>query len=285
MSCYSPLKGYLGPEGGITFTRGSSNTGVALNVPCGKCLGCKQDKGRQWATRCMHEARMWKDNWFLTLTYEDEHLPAGGTLVKRDLQLFMKRLRKQKGSGVRFFACGEYGETYGRPHYHVLLFNCHIADCVCVGKNGRGELLYSSADIMELWGKGLVVLGTVTYASANYVARYLAKQVKANGHYGEGKIAEFAVMSRRPGLGRRYYEKFGQEVRDHDNVIVDSRAQRVPRYYDNLTADLSEDVMKVLKRLRKQKAFSLKLDNTSERRRVKEKVAALALERRNRSCL
>ena len=219
MPCYGPLTGYYSAEVSstgkrpITFDKKKAFSGVAICLPCGRCIGCRLERSRQWAVRLMHENRMHRDSCFVTLTYDNEHLPEGGTLVKRDFQLFMKRLRKVKGEGVRFYACGEYGEYNARPHYHALLFNCGFSDKLVHSKNGRGELLYTSDELHDMWPMGHNIIGDVSFESAAYVARYCVKKVTGKGsdeHYsvvdGDGRIftriPEFALMSRRAAADR-----------------------------------------------------------------------------------
>ena len=129
MPCYHPLKGYRSPvpnsKGKFPFVFG--RTGAAV-IPCGKCVGCVLDRSRDWALRCVHEASLHERNCLVTLTYDSEFLPPFGSLVPSDLQKFLKRLRKSLGADIKFFACGEYGETGGRPHYHLCLFNCDFDD-------------------------------------------------------------------------------------------------------------------------------------------------------------
>lgn len=94
-----------------------------VQVPCGKCLECRIQHARDWADRCVIEAKQYKYNYFVTLTYDDAHLPERNSLNPKDLQLFLKRLRKRfKGVKIRFLASGEYGSSF-RPHYHLILFN------------------------------------------------------------------------------------------------------------------------------------------------------------------
>lgn len=200
--------------------------------------------------------------------------------MKRDLQLFMKRLRKSQPQKVRFYACGEYGETTLRPHYHVILFNCCFSDCREHSKNSRDETLYTSPTLAELWPQGHSLIGAVTFESAAYVARYCVKKV--NGPAGElhydGRSPEFALMSRRPGIGSGYYERHGQEVRDHDNVVINNREQSVPRFYDTRTEAHSEKTFTSIRRKRKLKAAAAAGDNTVDRRRVKETIALRRLQ-------
>lgn len=243
--------------------------------------------------RMCHEKRSWRKNCFVTLTYDNAHLPPGGTLVPEHLRNFMKRLRKARGAGVRFYACGEYGELNCRPHYHAILFNCDFPDQLFHSRNGRDEPLYTSAELLGLWDNGNHLIGDVTFESCAYVARYVVKKItgkRADDHYavidGDGVVydrtPEFARMSRRPGLGTRYYERFGQEVRDHDTIVVDGREVSPPRFYDKATEQLSSKMWNDIRRKRKRRAAANAADNTADRLRVKEKLAIAQLERKER---
>ena len=155
-----------------------------LQVPCGQCVGCRLERSRQWALRCVHEASLHKENCFITLTYNDEHLPEHGHLIYRDFQLFMKRLRKRTGVRVRFYMCGEYGENFGRPHFHACLFGYNFPDLVR-WKAGKSTL-YRSKLLESLWTDGYSSVGEVSFESAAYVARYILKKVTgddAEAHY------------------------------------------------------------------------------------------------------
>ena len=131
-------------------------------VPCGKCVNCKLNYAKMWSIRIMHELKDWQCASFVTLTYDDKHLPKDNSLDKRDLQLFFKRLRENlKGHKIKYFACGEYGEQYGRPHYHIIIFG--------IDKEKHTSYVEKS------WSLGFVMLGSVTVDSANYVARYTVR--------------------------------------------------------------------------------------------------------------
>lgn len=312
MSCVRPLEAFRGPGGAIVFDKRKSLTRVSFNVPCGRCIGCRMEKARQWGIRCVHEARCWPSSYFVTLTYADEFLPPGGSLSLRDVQLFMKRLRfwrkSTKLDPLRFFLGGEYGDENGRPHYHALLFNVQFPDLKVIGKNARGESLYSSEVLSSLWSvdgqpMGHCSIGAVSFESAVYCAKYALKKVTgepADDYYcvydGDGEVhqrrPEFAVMSRRPGIGAFYYEKFGQEVRDHDSIIINGKAVRPPRFYDTrsekLSSGHSDTSLLCLcphcrnKKARKRFAVSNKADNTPERLAVKEKLAVIAAAKKER---
>lgn len=300
MSCVKPLTAYWRnrERDQITFDRALSLTKIPFQLPCGRCVGCRLEKARQWGVRCLHEKKMWRHNSYVTLTYSDEYLPDGGTLVLRDLQLFMKRLRKARNSSrsnpLRFFAGGEYGEENKRPHYHLLLFNCGFPDMRQIGTNKRGEPLYQSKELAELWFQGFNTIGEVTFDSAVYCAKYALKKVTGEGaseHYSvydeDGIVyerkPEFAVMSRRPGIGKLYYEKYGQEVRDHDSVIINGREVRPPRFYDVQSEAVDPIRLDAHKRKRKRMAVLNKADNTKERLRVKEVLMLAAAKKKERT--
>lgn len=230
----------------------------SLLLPCGTCDACKLERSRQWAVRCMHEASMYDDNCFVTLTYADEHLPFGNSLCLEDFQKFMKRLRRRfSNERIRFFHCGEYGERFGRPHYHVCLFGFDFRDKVFLGKR-KGLPVWRSPILEELWPFGRSEIGSVTFESAAYVARYVMKKVtgpKAEEHYA-GREPEYVTMSRRPGIGRAWYEKFKDELLA-DSVLVRGRMVKPPRYYDVVRDLVEPEVMEALRQKRRERVREL----------------------------
>lgn len=219
-----------------------------MRVPCGQCMGCRLERSRQWAIRCVHEAQMHDENCFITLTYDDENLPPFGDLVKSDYQKFMKRLRKRlegRQARVRFFHCGEYGETTARPHYHAILFGYRPPDPELFSY-GEEFPLYTSKELSSVWGMGHATFGEATFDTAAYVARYCTKKVTgdaAQAHYevideetGEvyDRQPEYSTQSRRPGIGHGWMERFGRDAYAKDEVILNGRAMRPPRAYDKL---------------------------------------------------
>lgn len=152
-------------------------------VGCGKCQPCCINKRRVIVARLMLEAREHPASFFCTLTYDEEHLPDGGNLCPRDLQLFLKLLRSRFAPGkVRFYAHGEYGERTGRAHYHVILF-CNF---------------FLTADMVRgVWGRGHVDVKLFTEGAASYIAAYVvAPDVRPDGRH-----KEFTRQSLRPGIG------------------------------------------------------------------------------------
>lgn len=256
MPCYSPLHAFK------AYSKDKSKTVISFNykdkgslpnnkltLPCGQCIGCRLERSRQWAVRCMHEASLYEDNSFLTLTYSDDNLPKDGSLHLEHFQKFMKRLRKENApKKIRFYHCGEYGEKFLRPHYHALLFNHDFGDKkVFSGK--APNIVYNSDSLSRLWPYGFAVTGEVTFNSAAYVARYILKKVtgeKAFDHYGSVK-PEYTTMSRRPGIGKGWFDKFRTDVYPQDRIIVRSVSTRPPRFYDDQLQKSDPALMSLLK--------------------------------------
>lgn len=239
MPCYHPIPAYQDVAGGEV--RLNAHWGEAnVNLPCGACVGCRTSRAADWSKRCQDEASLWDHNCFVTLTYKPERLPPDGRLVREDLQKFFKRLRRAvadrrpgiastPGFSVRYLCCGEYGETHGRPHYHALLFNCSFTDAVDVGKH-----LMESAALGKLWLDGAHKIGTLTGASANYVAQYTLKNVGKTYHTADGEILPppFASMSLKPAIGKTHLLKYKNDYR-HGYIIRDGQKARIPRGYLN----------------------------------------------------
>lgn len=206
-------------------------------LPCGQCYACRIARSRDWAVRCVLEARAFGDeNCFITLTYNDDHLPKDLSLHKEDFQKFMKRLRKNSGLKIRYYMCGEYGDLYQRPHYHACLFGYKPKDLVLLFQK-NGVKLYRSSFLEKCWTFGFVTVGNVTYESAAYVARYILKKqtgLSADAHY-NGRLPEYTNMSLKPGIGTSYFEKYSDEVYNRDFVVVrDGIKAQVPRYFDSI---------------------------------------------------
>lgn len=238
-----------------------------MTIPCGQCIGCRLEKSRQWAIRCVHEASLHKNNAFITLTYNNENLPKDGSIQKREMQLFMKRLRKQYGEGIRFYGAGEYGELLGRPHYHIIVFNIYISDLVLISIR-QGIKLYKSETLAKIWPFGYSSVGEVTFESAAYVARYVTKKINGDrsiDHY-KGREPEFALMSRKPGIGHDWIEKYYNDVYVQDQLIMrNGKAMKPPKYYDNIYDKITGNLTNV-KISRKLKSLKYLKDNTDERR-------------------
>ena len=209
----------------IKVVRKGDTVASDVTVACGKCFECLQKKSLEWSVRIMNEAQCWSHNCFITLTYNNEHLPPGGSLKKSDFQKFMKRLREQLDPlKIRFFACGEYGKKGSRPHYHAIIFNWQPDDMVYF-KTEDGILLYRSSFLEKIWTFGFSSVGYVTQKSALYCAKYMQK---TNFLVPDTVEKPFLVMSLRPGIG---YYSINEKCLLTDSVYSNGVRVNVPRYY------------------------------------------------------
>lgn len=219
-------------------------------LPCGKCEGCLIERSRQWASRCIKESQNYKENCFLTLTYDNDHLPANNSLIKRDLQLFIKRLRKQiSPARVRYFGCGEYGSLGLRPHYHLILFGYDFTDLIFHIENNRS--FTESKMLKSLWKYGFVSVGKVTFESCAYVARYVMKKLhpKILGD----RTPEFICMSTRPGIANLLFNQNGEEISENGFMFSAGRKVATPRYCDKVVAKKNPLKLVEIKEERKSK--------------------------------
>lgn len=296
MPCFKPLKGFRSrfknKNGNypITFKEDEAFFHRPVTLPCSQCIGCRLERSRQWAMRCVHEASLYENNCFITLTYNNDKLPADGSLNLKHFQDFMKRLRKKYGSGIRFFHCGEYGERFFRPHYHACLFNHDFNDREFFTSN-NGVPLYTSESLDSLWcdpvdkkSFGFATVGDVTFDSAAYVARYVVKKVNgelAEDHYtrvnpdtGEvvGIKPEYTTMSRKPGIASDWFNKYKGDVYPKDFTTLKGKIVRPPKYYDALLE--KEDIALFEKIKAKRTAYASKdnPDTTYERLIQRENV-------------
>lgn len=288
MTCYSPLRAYRSRKRGengkwpIVFRRQEGFEDMPVLLPCGNCIGCRLQYSAGWALRCVNEAQLYQDNCFVTLTYNNENLPKDGELIKRDLQLFHKRLRQRNvDRKIRHFSCGELGSLNRRPHYHTLLFNYKPQDLVPLRqakfRQYRGRFhkqantsdLYTSAEVLDLWHqKGFVTIGDVGFKSAGYVARYSLKKMK--GPKQEPKqYTPFSLMSLKPGIGKEWIEKYWNDIYPKDFVMINGYKRRPPRYYDEWLKDNKPDIYLEVKqkRLENYENRDLFLDEMEENKR------------------
>ncbi|QCQ84644.1 replication initiator protein [Blackfly microvirus SF02] len=301
-------------------------------LPCGKCTGCRLERSRQWAVRLMHEAQLHKKTSFVTLTYKNTELPGSAarniedslralrspqlrtaldrrahaearahddqepSLSKGDLKAFTNRLNtaahRRFGNGVKYYACGEYGETTHRPHYHIAIYGEDFADDRIPWKLSNGHQLWRSSRLATLWPHGDADIGELTFESAAYIARYIMKKItgaKAHDHYKrekEGKEywlePEFNVMSRRPGIASRWFEQNHSDVYPHDHVISRGHPAKPPRYYDYLLEKIDEHMYDYMK-IAREEAPRQEGEETPARLAVRETVALAKLLQNKRS--
>lgn len=191
----------------------------------------------------IHEGDVHGPAWFVTLTYKDGEVPANGSLSPEDPTRFFKRLRKREAGQLSYFYCGEYGETTSRPHYHAVLFGAPLLDR-SLHNVRHGAHVYVSETLESAWTHGLTEFTGLTYPGALYTARYVRKKVREQEgpeHYDRvdpdtGEVVrvarEYAQMSRRPAIGRRWIEKYWEDVYPRDMVVMDGHEMKPPRYYD-----------------------------------------------------
>lgn len=291
MSCFEPLHGFRSthknPETGkrsIVFDRKAGFVDMPVTIPCGRCIGCRLDHAKGWAIRCVHEAQLHKENCFITLTYDQEHLPGTGTLVLEHFQKFMKRLRKRfKHQKIRFYHAGEYGTEFGRPHYHAILFGLDFHDKK-LWKKVNDIPLFTSEILKNIWGKGFTSVGTVTFESAAYVARYIMKKVtgdKAKEHYERvdietGEIIdlrpEYTTMSRGKGIAHAWWEKYKADVFPDDFVVIKGVQMKPPKYYEKMYEHENPEGLESIKLRRKEHAKRLESNNTQSRLETRKKI-------------
>lgn len=247
-------------------------------IPCKNCFACQLKYSAEWAARIMWECRRSEHNYFITITYDEEHLPIyesfkyidqdgqeeiyqndgtwSGTLEPEDMTRFINSLRKyfeRKGiKDIKYFYCGEYGNQVRnsmgfRPHYHMILMNCPLDITQFYDTyldNKQKKFHWKSKELDRLWKKGMIDVGEVEFNSAAYVARYCMKKLMLRGYYNKqdyaknGKIPEFIRMSRRPGIGMRYYDENKEKIYENDNVILktihnNTAVFKPPKAFDN----------------------------------------------------
>lgn len=217
-----------------TIFRSDTHTRVVsrfIEIPCNNCIGCRIDRSREWANRMMLELEYHDSAYFVTLTYNEEHVPTSFypdpetgealpvmTLKPKDPQDWLKRLRKAfPDDHIRYFLCGEYGTETHRPHYHAIVYGLHLDDLRPIP--GSRDPNYQTSDkLQRTWSVkdkscytplGFVLVAPVTWQSCAYVARYVTKKLygkEAEFYENFGLCPEFTRCSRRPGLGREYFD-------------------------------------------------------------------------------
>lgn len=245
-----------------------------IEIPCGQCVECRLQYSKMWAQRIMLESLDHDNTWFITLTYNDDHLPENFSgnpefqnlysLYPRDMTLFLKNLRSCSGQKFRYYYCGEYGSKSGRPHYHLILFGFVFDDLQIYKRTEYGDL-YISPRFEEIWGKGFCTVARCTYETAAYTARYVMKKAKGNDRdlmIKYGLFPEFVRMSRRPGIARHYFDKNYASIYETDQIFIStfkgSKSFTPPRYFDKLYEALDPDSFSAIKEDRKLAAETIR---------------------------
>jgi hypothetical protein len=304
MACYHPLTAYLSGhqtnnKTGKSFRRVSfketDEHDRQVSLPCGQCIGCRLERSRQWAMRCMHEAQLHENNCFITLTYNDENYPNNGSLIKSDFQKFLKKFRKAIAPAkIRYYMAGEYGTNFGRPHFHACIFGYDFHDKKLHQRTSSGSLIYRSQELEKLWTHGYSSIGDVTFESAAYVARYIMQKQTGkvdSNHYtfcdlqtGElvKLLPEYNNMSLKPGIGSEWYKKYKNDVYPHDYVELRGKKLKPPKYYDKLYAKENPYEYDQILYTREKQAKLRPEEHSYERLLVKETVTKAKLQKLKR---
>lgn len=252
MGCYYPIDAWkskvLNESGkrSVVFNRRDGDADTHLQVPCGRCTGCNADRALMWSVRLFHEASCHDQNSFVTFTYAD---PCPDKLCKEHLQNFFKRLRHK--FDFRYFAVGEYGEQTRRPHYHALIFGQDFLD----DSFEVTDTLYSNPVVAQTWGYGMVSIGRVEMSSCCYVAGYCNKKI--------GDPDTFSLMSRRPGIGHDWFDKYKDDLRRIGSVVIDGREFPIPKRYLDWDND---DTLQNVRDERKLMFTQMSMEEQSSRR-------------------
>lgn len=222
-----------------------------VQIPCGYCTECLNSKAKSLTFRIMKEAQIHNSNWFVTLTYDDDHLPKNYSLVQDEISKFNKKLkvylsRAGKKSDFRFYGVGEYGSQTARPHYHIIYFGLELDDLKLYNKNNYGQLLYNSDFLSSVWSKGHVVIGEVDVASAAYVARYTEKKQILTKEEKEkflslGLVPEYSRQSMNPGIGAYFFQNVVVSILNGCyNENIKDTSFSFPKYYTDKAKKLLE---------------------------------------------
>lgn len=278
MPCYHLIKVYRSKEGRnkgtgkwpITFDKTKGYEDLQIVIPCGKCIGCRLEKSRNWAMRCEKEAQLHDENYFLTLTYNEDN--CNMSLNREDITKFLKKIRqdlirKNGKSDFKYFQCGEYGDLLQRPHHHICLFNYSIDDKVFI-KAHKGNNYYVSPYIEKKWKHGFHWISDFSFETAAYTARYVCKKItgeKAEEHY-QGRMPEYVTMSRRPAIAYDWYKKYANGIYDNDKIVIrNNYTCKPPRYFDKKFEEFDREEFERVKIKRKIKQRKLNIDDSPER--------------------
>lgn len=257
MTCLNPVYAYVssyyeegeGFKNRIHFNKLKGQENCDIQLPCGRCLGCMEDYSKSWAVRCMNESKMHDKNSFITLTYNEECLPENRCVSKKEVSSFIKKLRKKVSPTIiRFFGCGEYGGQRNRPHYHLIIFGYDFPDKEVWNVKKSGIVEYRSDFLESIWRKGFSTIEEVNYKAAAYVARYVVKKRKDKDNPSKYELVdsetgeifelekEFGLMSRRPGIGAKWFDRYSGDFLK-GFLVVDGMKFGIPKYYKNRMKD------------------------------------------------
>lgn len=263
MPCYTPLYMSRDGDGNYSLSRSKKHESYT-RVSCGQCIGCLLRRSRDWAVRCTHHSKISPPNscWFLTLTYDEHHLPrhpvtGKPTFLPDDLSATLKRLRTNTAlSGIKYFACREYGERTLRPHYHVCLFGLPLNDLRHYKRSRDGFDLFNSDTLSKAWQyRGHAVVAPLSFNTVSYTARYTTKKIGSalkpiDRHYATDIITgecfehlpERTYASNRPGIGHDFFMHHHDQLLGLGSTIIGNKRYPLPRYYLRLAKEMGSDL-------------------------------------------
>lgn len=250
-------------------------------IPCNKCWACKLNYSAEWATRIMLEAQKSENNFFITLTYDNLHEPIWesistgektwdndgtwkGSLAPDDMKTFINSLRKhfeRKGfKGIKYYYCGEYGETTHRPHYHIILMNCPLDIEQFYGTHidESYKAHWKSHELERWWNKGIIDIAELEWSCAAYVARYcmkkLTNETDPEYYYQQGKLPEYHRQSK--GIGMDYFQKNYKKIYQNDEMVLKTIKGNIgsfkpPKAFDKKFKEIDPEGFKLIQKSRK----------------------------------
>lgn len=253
-------------------------------IPCQNCIGCRKEKALEWTNRILMEIKTNPlNNYFLTITYDAKNEKL--SLSKRDIQLFLKRIREKQGE-LRYLVAGEYGERTFRPHYHMIMLN-HYPGSGKKWDRQQTEML----ELEKIWGKGRILGSDVTESNIAYTCQYTTKKAYSiEKNWPQNIEKPFILMSRRPGLGKDYIEE-NIDLIKKENLIFINGKHKLPRYAKKMIErddikrfeDLKKKGKEEGQQYEKQDYYLFKTDSKVDINEEKEVLAKAKLERKKRN--
>lgn len=271
MPCLDRVKAFrVEGQTSLVFGREPRDATESLLLPCGKCIFCIQNTAQQWAVRSAHEAMTSNGapSIFATFTYDDDHLPEFGSVSRRDFQLLIKRLRKQRGEKIRYDGCAEYGGLSLRAHGHLSIFGYWPSDAKPYGKTGAGLPQYESQELTDLWGLGRVTFSPFSFATAMYVSGYTLKKFAVtqaelsrpvfDPRTGKSGFREspFGIHCQRPALGLPFMDRYAEDVFGDDKIMLEGKPRGRVIAYDKWLLERDPDRFYSLKDARLRSALA-----------------------------
>lgn len=305
MACTNPLtayqlKEYQGDTCPIVFKRPDLlHLYKELQVPCGDCIADRRCKSilRSIQLACELQTTVGQ-SWFITFTYDDEHIPDNLSLYKPHIYNCIKAIRRYRNKNnhpgkFRYEQCGEYGTKTFRPHHHMAAFNLTLDDLELYS-DGKYKS-YTSETMQKLWPHGQVVIIELNHASCLYIAQHSDKKIANSipnhepevlnaetGEISKDRVPEYSTRSSRPGIGADWYDQFGQtDLYNTDSIVIDGKQYKIPHYFDKFlkieNPELYEEIKAIRKenaipKTREENAYQANFDKITYERKLRETV-------------